>query len=154
MLQVSVTSVSAPLTIIGKDLDAGATFNADVTLGAGKLRAGTIMKYTVGSQSLAADLTATAPFGLLADEFDDTGATSPMPAMVYRAGLFLRQEIESANNLAIPPNSAIDIALRDLGIMLEQSYDQYVGLSPVPAGVVPLGAPEDVPAPQGEQPQG
>jgi hypothetical protein len=60
--------------------------------------------------------------------------------MVYRAGLFLRQEIESANNAAITPDGAIDIALRDLGILLEQSYDQYVGLSPVPAGVVPLGA--------------
>jgi hypothetical protein len=148
MLQVSVTNVGAPLTIIGKDLDAGATFNADVTLGVGKLRAGTIMKYTVATQALAADPTCAAPFGLLADEFDDTGASSALPAMVYRAGLFLRQEIESANNLAIPPNSAPDIALRNLGIYLEQSYDQYVGLSPVPAGVVPLGAAEDVvPAP-------
>jgi hypothetical protein len=44
MLQVTVTNIGPPLTIIGKDLDAGATFNADVTRGKGKLRGGMWMK--------------------------------------------------------------------------------------------------------------
>lgn len=142
MLQVSVVSVGAPLTIIGKDLDAGATFNADVTPGAGKLRAGTLMKYDVATQALAkATVTGGTPdtvFGVLSDEFDDTGATTPIPAMVYREGTFLRQEIESANNAPITPGSALDLALRDLGINLELSYESYVGLNPVPAGVQPM----------------
>jgi hypothetical protein len=142
MLQVTVSSVGAPLTIIGKDLDAGATFNADVTLGAGKLKAGTCMKYDPATQALAkATITGGTPdavFGLLADDFDDTGAATPIPAVIYREGVFLRQEIESANNAPITPGGAIDIALRDLGIYLELSYDTYVGLSPVPAGVQPM----------------
>jgi hypothetical protein len=58
--------------------------------------------------------------------------------MIYRGGTFLRQEIESANNTAITPDSAVDMALRDKGIYLEQSYEGYLGLSPVPAGVLPL----------------
>ncbi len=142
LLQTTLTNISAPLTIVGKDLEAGATFNADVTLGAGKLRAGTLMKYDTGTQALAkATVTGGTPdavFGVLADEFDDTGAATPIPAMVYRKGVFLRQEIESANNVALVPGGAIDILLRDLGILLEQSYPGYVGLSPVPSGVVPL----------------
>jgi hypothetical protein len=133
-----VTTVGAPLTIVGKDLDIGATFNADVTLGAGKLRAGRIMKYTAATKELSASVDGTAPFGLLADDFDDTGATTNQPAMVYREGTFLRQEIESANNFAIAPGSAIETGLVAIGIDLEYSYDAYVGLSPVPAsgGVV------------------
>jgi IPT/TIG domain len=127
MLGVTATNVNPPLTIIGKDLDADATFNADVTLGTGKLRAGTIMKYA--AQVLSPDLTASAPFGLLADEFDDTGATTAQAAMIYRAGTFLKQEIESANNLLISIGDPVDTALRGLGIYLELSYEGYVGIS-------------------------
>jgi hypothetical protein len=58
--------------------------------------------------------------------------------MVYREGIFLRQEIESANNAAITPDGPLDKALRDLGIFLELSYPGYVGLNPVPTGVQPM----------------
>lgn len=141
MLQVKETHIGAPLTIIGKDLDAGATFNADVTPGQGKLRAGTIMKYDEATKAFAkATLGTDVPFGLLTDEYDDTNVGGAIiPAMVYREGVFLRQEIESANNTAITPGSAVDSALRDKGIYLEQSYESYVGLSPVPTGVEPTG---------------
>ena len=43
--------------------------------------------------------------------------------MVYRRGVFLRQEIETINNVAIAPGSAVDLALNDLGIFLELSYE-------------------------------
>jgi len=144
MLQVSVTNVGAALTIIGKDLEAGATFNADVALGTGKLRAGRIMNYTPATQTLAPSTDGSLPTapvvmaGILADDFDDTGAATAQPGMVYKTGTFLRQEIESANNFAITPGSTIETNLRDIGIFLEQSYEAYVGLSPVPAGVTPL----------------
>jgi len=143
MLQVTVTNVTAPLTIIGKDLEAGATFNADVTLGTGVVKAGRFMSYNTGTQTMTPwDSVADAPGatirGVLADDFDDTGAPTAQPAMVYKSGVFLRQEIESANNFAITPGSAVEIAVRDIGIFLEQSYEAYVGLSPVPAGVQPL----------------
>jgi len=147
MLQVTQTNVGAPLTIIGKDLEAGATFNADVALGTGKLKAGRIMEYTPATQTLApsaAGALPTAPIimiGILADDFDDTGATTAQPAMVFKDGTFLRQEIESANNFAITPGSTIETNLRDIGIQLEQSYEAYVGLSPIPAGVTPLYSP-------------
>lgn len=139
MLNVTVTSVGAPLTIIGKDLEAEATFNADVLPGSGKLKAGTLMKYDGTAQQLSRSADGTAVYGILADEYDDTGAGGAViPAMVYRGGTFLRQEIESANNLAIPPGSVIEAGLRGLGIELELSYDTYVGLSPVPSGVQPM----------------
>ena len=139
MLQVTVTTVSAPLTIISKDLSAGATFNADVTPGQGKLRAGTFMTYDAAAQTLTKSAAGAAIFGLLADDYDDTNVGGQViPAMVYRQGVFLRQEIESANNLAIVPGEAIDDDLRSLGIYLELSYDTYVGLEPVPPGVQPM----------------
>jgi hypothetical protein len=145
LLQTSVTNVGPALTIIGKDLDAGSTFNADVTLGAGPLKAGIFMKYDPVTRALAkATVTGGTPdvvYGILADNFDDTGSTTPVPAMVYRDGCFLRQEIEAANNVPIPPGSAIETALLHNGITLELSYDSYVGLTP-PGGVeVPITSP-------------
>ena len=134
-------TVAAPLTIIGKDLDVGATFNGDTTPNVGVLRAGTLMKYTSGTQTLAKAVVGTdTVFGVLADDVDTGtgGATEILPVMVYRRGVFLRQEIESANNAAITPGSAVDVALNDLGIFLELSYEAYGGLSPVPAGVQPM----------------
>jgi hypothetical protein len=82
MLGVTVTGVGPPLTVVGKDVDVDATFNADVALGTGRLKAGTIMKYTAATLTLAADPTASAPFGLLADGFDDTGSATALPALV------------------------------------------------------------------------
>lgn len=154
---VSRTSVGPPLTIIGKDLDAGATLNADVAEETGPLRAGTFMSFAAGvlTKSTGSNI-----FGILADEFTDVGAPGPVPAMVYRRGVFLRQEIESANNVSVVQDSAIDKALRALGIYLEQSYETYVGLQPVPSGVEPLSIVhgkkswpvEEHKAPQGELP--
>jgi hypothetical protein len=135
----SKISAAAPITIIGKDLDAVATFNADVTPGSGVLKAGTIMKYSVATQQLAPAVLGTDVIhGILSDDGDFSDAVVIYPAMIYRGGTFLRQEIESANNTAITPDSAVDMALRDKGIYLEQSYEGYLGLSPVPAGVLPL----------------
>ena len=51
------------------------------------------------------------------------GVTEVQPTMVYRRGVFLRQEIETINNVAIAPRSAVDLALNDLGIFLELSYE-------------------------------
>jgi hypothetical protein len=134
------------ITIIGKDLDAGATFNGDTVPALGVLKAGTIMKYTAASKTLAkATLGTDAPFGVLADDVDTgaVGATEVPVVMVYRRGVFLRQEIESANNVAITPGSAIETALSDVGIFLELSYEGYQGLSPVPSGVEPMSIGEN-----------
>ena len=140
MTRMGIT-VNPPLTIIGKDLDAGATFNGDTTPNLGILRAGTLMKYTAATQVLAKAVLGTDTiFGVLADDVDtgSGGATEVLSVMVYRRGVFLRQEIESANNTAITPGSAVDVALNDLGIFLELSYESYAGISPVPAGVQPM----------------
>jgi hypothetical protein len=143
MAMYRTATVAAPLTIIGKDLSAYATFNGDTVPALGVLRAGTAMKYTVATQLLSkATIGTDTVFGILADDIDTgpVGTTEVPVVMVYRAGTFLRQEIESANNFAIVPGDANDLALRDKGIYLEQSYEGYVGLSPIPAGVQPLGA--------------
>lgn len=136
-------TVAAPITIVGKDLDVGATFNADTTPGVGVLRAGTLMKYTAATKLLdKAEIGTDTIFGVLSDDVD-TGpeeATEVQAVMVYRRGTFLRQEIESANNVAITPGSAVDLALNDAGIFLELSYEAYEGLNPVPTGVAPMSA--------------
>ena len=54
--------------------------------------------------------------GSLSDDVDATSAADQQVAMVYRRGVFLRQEIESANNLLIAPGGTIDLALKALGI--------------------------------------
>jgi len=146
MAMTRTGTVSPALTIIGKDLDAGATFNADTTPAVGVLKAGTLMKYTAASKTLDKAVVGTDTiFGILADDIDTgaAGTTEIQPVMIYRRGTFLRQEIESANNVAITPGSAVDIALGDLGIFLELSYEGYVGLNPVPAGVQPMGLSEE-----------
>ena len=140
-------TVAAPISILGKDLDAGATFNGDTTPNVGVLKAGTLMKYTAATKTLDKAVVGTDTiFGLLADEIDTGtgGATEILPVMVYRAGTFRRQEIESANNVSITPGSAVDLALNDLGIFLELSYEAYEGLNPVPTGVQPMAHYEDI----------
>ena len=134
-------TVAAPLTILGKDLDAGATFNADVKKSqAAVLRAGRIVKYDATTKEFDGFVFGTDAvaliYGVLADDVDATSATDQQVAMCYRRGVFLRQEIESANNTLIKPGDANDIALIDRGIYLELSYDAYTGLSPIPAGAV------------------
>jgi hypothetical protein len=54
--------------------------------------------------------------------------------MVYRRGTFLRQEVETANEKLIPPGQALDLALKDKGILLEWSYTDYLGIPNPPAG--------------------
>jgi hypothetical protein len=133
-------NVVTGITIIGKDLDAGATFNADVAVGTGLHKAGEIVKYDATAKTFAKWVggtdAVTLAYGILADDVDATSATVVEPAMCYRRGVFLRQEIESANNFLIKPGDATDVGLRDIGIHLELSYDAYDGLSPVPAGAV------------------
>jgi hypothetical protein len=133
-------NVVTGITIIGKDLDAGATFNADVAVGTGIHKAGEIVKYDATAKTFAKWVggtdAVTLAYGILADDIDATSATVVEPAMCYRRGVFLRQEIESANNFLIKPGDATDVGLRDIGIHLELSYDAYDGLSPVPAGAV------------------
>jgi hypothetical protein len=133
-------NVVAGITIIGKDLDAGATFNADVAVGTGIHKAGEIVKYDATAKTFAKWVggtdAVTLIYGILADDIDATSATVVEAAMCYRRGVFLRQEIESANNFLIKPGDATDVGLKDVGIYLELSYDAYDGLSPVPAGAV------------------
>ena|SRR5262245_9107459 len=121
------------LTIVGKDLDVRATFNSDLAGGTGYLPAGTFLKYDPAAKVFTPTTTAADIFGILAGEAN-TGA-DPVPVMCYRAGTFLRQEIEVNNKIAVPPGGALDIALRDIGIYLEWSYMDYDGLTPVPSGV-------------------
>jgi hypothetical protein len=135
------TGQSTALTsIIGKDLDAGATFNADMAVSTGVHKAGEIVKYDTTAKTFAKWVggtdAVTLIYGILANEVDATSATVVEPAMCYRRGVFLRQEIESANNYLIAPGGAADVGLKDLGIFLELSYDAYDNLSPVPAGAV------------------
>lgn len=142
-LNSKVVNVGPPLTIVGKDLDVGATFNGDINPNAGKQRAGRFMSYDPATGQLTpwdgvVDVPGATIFGVLADDFDITADNTKVTAqcMVYRAGTFLRQEIESANNAAIPPGGALDKKLNDISIFLEYSYEGYLGLSPVPTGVV------------------
>lgn len=145
MFPVKVTQVGPPLTIIGKDLDAGATFNGDLNPNAGLQKAGRFMSYDSGTKQLTpwdgvADAEGATIFGVLADGFDirDNDQTVSTAVMVYREGVFLRQEIESANNAHIPADGPLDKALRALDIHLEYSYEDYVGISPVPQGAGPI----------------
>lgn len=121
------------LTIIGKDLDVGATFNSDMEAGAGYVGAGTLIAYDAGAREFSVT-TGGDVFGILANECNATG-TDPVPAMVYRRGVFLRQEIETINQMAIPPDGPVDKELRALGIFLEWSYTDYENLVPEPPGV-------------------
>jgi len=137
------TSANVVTSIIGKDLDAGATFNADVALAAGVLPAGTIVKYDATAKTFAKWVgsggtpdAAGLIYGILAQRVDATSATVVEVGMCYRRGVFNRQEIESANDLLIAPGGAIDAGLRAAGIHLDLTYDAYENLSPVPAGAV------------------
>lgn len=142
MLQTRVVNVGPPLTIVGKDLDVGATFNGDLNPNAGKQKAGRFMSYDAGTKQLTpwdglVDASGDTIYGVLADNVDVTADPDNVSAvvMVYREGNFLRQEIESANNALIPAGGPLDLKLNGLGIFLEYSYEDYIGINPVPAGV-------------------
>lgn len=140
MAMVKSGSFSPVLTIVGKDLDLRGTFNSDVVAGQGLLPAGRLMTYDAAAKAFTAwdldPLGAGNIFGVLAFEIDGTDPAAPnLPGMVYRAGTFLRQEIEFANQIAIPPNGPVDVELRNKGLLLEWSYEDYVGLDPAPPGV-------------------
>lgn len=133
-------SFSPVLTIVGKDLDLRGTFNSDILPNQGLLGAGRLMTYDAAGKSFTAwdmDPAAAANiFGVLAFEVDSGDGSEPnKPGMVYRAGTFLRQEIEFANGIAIPPNGPVDMELRAKGLLLEWSYEDYLGLEPPPTGV-------------------
>jgi hypothetical protein len=134
------------LTIVGKDLDIGNTFNSDCDPAAGLQMAGRFMSYDAANMKLVpwdgvADAPGVTIFGVLSDDIstlDDTGAaTLQFPVMVYRTGTFLRQELEIANNAVITPDGPLDNALRDKGIYLEWSYQDYEKLPTPPAGAPP-----------------
>ena len=130
--------VTPVIGILGKDLDAGATVNADTTPALGVLKAGTLMKYTAASKLVEKAVVGTdVIYGVLADDVDTgaAGATEVPVVMLYRRGTFRKQAIESANNVAIAAGSAVDLALADQGIFLELEYEGYEGVDPVPAGV-------------------
>jgi hypothetical protein len=131
---------TVPNAIIGRDLDVGAQFNADVALNTGVHKAGEIVKYDTTAKTFAKWVggtdAVTLIYGILAFEVDASSATVVEVGMCYRRGVFNRQEIESANNFAIKPGDATDIGLRDVGIHLDLTYDSYDGLTPVPAGAV------------------
>jgi hypothetical protein len=134
-------TVQPAITIIGKDLDAGATFNADLNPNAGVQKAGRFMSYDKATKQLTpwdgvADAAGATIYGVLADDFDitDNNQTVSMAVMIYREGVFLRQEIESANNAEITVDGPLDTRLRDLGILLEYSYEGYTGINPMPPG--------------------
>lgn len=134
------SSANTVTSIIGKDLDAGGTFNSDMALNSGVHLAGEIVKYDATAKTFAKWVGGTDAvgliYGILAQTVDATSATVVEVGMCYRRGVFLRQEIESANNYLIKPGDANDVALKDIGIVLELSYDAYDNLSPVPAGAV------------------
>jgi hypothetical protein len=112
-------TLNSGLTILGKGLDAGATFDGDVAKGIGQLKAGQLMKYVVNDARQERHLhkdDGSAPFGLPA--FDVDGMITSETAMVYRRGVFDRQEVETANGFQIEPSDPIDTLLRDLGITL------------------------------------
>ena len=131
---------TVPTSIIGRDLDAGAQFNADVAVGTGIHKAGEIVKYDTTAKTFAKWVggtdAVTLIYGILAFEVDATSGTVVEVGMCYRRGVFNRQEVESANNYLIAPGGAADVGLRDVGIHLDLTYDAYDGLTPVPAGAV------------------
>ena len=109
-----------PLQIIGQDLDAGATFNVDIAV-TGLLYAGTLMRYNAASKTAQPTQDPTKVFGILAD---DGNLVPGEPVLIYRRGIFLRQQIAAINGIEIPPGSAMDLALDTLGIKLELSYEE------------------------------
>jgi hypothetical protein len=139
MLGITRVRIAPNLPLIGKDLDAGATFNADVVANILDLEAGTIMVIpTPGAPMVpaaVADIGNTAVvIGILAADsyqaFDSTGGIILRPAMIYRRGVFIRSTINDINGrrpapelAPINPGDANDVALNVRGIHLEESWD-------------------------------
>lgn len=155
MLEVTRVTIRPNLPLIGKDLDARATLNGDVTGTMPDLWAGTILRYDFATRefrfAVIGDLANPVPgtIGILAvDSFQVEDLTTNRPAMVYRAGTFIRSTINAVNSgepplyppygpplAALPPIVAgdpVDLALAQIGIFLEESWDDpALGESPV-----------------------
>ena len=151
MLEVTRVTISPNLPLIGKDLDAEATLNADVTGTQPDLWAGTIMVFSVTGppanemrRALTADFGAvpsvTFVWGILAaDSYQMEDLVTNRPAMIYRAGTFIRSTINDVNTgyvttpiAPIIPGDARNIFLAGLGIYMEESWDDpALGVPPV-----------------------
>jgi hypothetical protein len=152
MLEITKVRISPLLPLIGKDLDAEATFNADVLAAQEDLLAGTIMAFNGGTGLMQkatavqiSDFTQAFVIGILAaDSYAALGpdGQTPVvrPAMIYRGGTFIRSTVNEVNGMSPPaaippilPGDPLDRAMNIRGLYLEESYDE-------PAmGVPPLG---------------
>jgi hypothetical protein len=147
MLEVTKVRIRPNLTFIGKDMEAAATFNADVDAAQPDLPGGTIMTYTAGGVMTKAAALPVAPalmVGILAADsyatVDSAGSDIVRPAMIYRSGTFVRSAINYINgtppaglDLPVPPPPLLppilpgdpaDIGLNDRGIFLEEGFDE------------------------------
>jgi hypothetical protein len=144
MLEVTRVNIGPNLPLIGKDLDAGATLNADVTGAVPDLRAGTLMHFTlagpVNEMAPATLAQIAAPANLIgvlaADSYyaeSSPGVGVNRPAMIYRRGTFIRSTVNEVNQDAkltapwavpIEAGDVNDIALNQRGIFLELSWDE------------------------------
>jgi hypothetical protein len=141
MLEITRVDIKPNLPLIGKDLDVGATHNADVSAAQPDLPAGTIMHFTAvgpAQEMVKATLPLVAPatgwYGILAADSYQTfdNAATPVainrPAMVYRRGVFIRSTVNEVNGSTFTPNTAAGLAqeliLQDAGIFLEESWDE------------------------------
>ncbi|HXB10673.1 MAG TPA: hypothetical protein VNZ45_01700 [Bacteroidia bacterium] len=128
------------ITIIGKDLEAAATFNASFDNAAQNrslFPAGRFMQYSPTTKNMTPITTFTAGWaanvaGVLAHDVDNTDGDAV--GMFYRNGTFLRQEVEAANQISggIVAGSADDITLQGKGIFLEYSYERYEDIETPP----------------------
>ena len=157
MLEITRVTISPNLPLIGKDLDVGATLNADVAAAQTDLPAGTIMVLTEGVLREMVKLPALpVPFpavpgvfplgtiiGILAADSYATVPAANRPAMIYRRGTFIRSTVNEVNAMvtgagagaALGPinyQDASDNALNDRGIFLEESWDEgALGVPPI-----------------------
>jgi|SRR5271165_3517826 len=152
MLEITRVTISPNLPLIGKDLDVGATLNADVAANQTDLPAGTIMSLTEGATREMVKLpalpvplpaAATAIIGILAADSYATVPAANRPAMIYRRGVFIRSTVNEVNAMvtgagagaALGPinyQDPSDNALNSRGIFLEESWDEpALGVSPI-----------------------
>jgi|SRR5271166_5236135 len=143
MLEITEVNISPNLPLIGKDLDAEATFNSDVSANQTDLLAGTLMIVTEGALREMVKAPALPVAALPVNQFvgilaADSYAVVPAanrPGMIYRKGTFIRSTVNEINGMAsganaglalapIVPGDATDVFLMGYGIHLEESYDE------------------------------
>ena len=135
-------------TIVGKDLDIGATFNAIIAVHQGLIPAGRFMTYRPTTKDMVpytgvytgapAATDAELISGILAQDVDSGGTGDPEePGMIYRRGTFLLQEIEEANSATIRDQAFLQV-LRKNGLYFEWSWEGYALMEPgIPGGPIP-----------------